>query len=257
MIQNTEIRFKNGMDKISAYYKAKAALGMLQSTRLTLESTIAEKRIVLNTLMSRNRNIVFDIDTTYEIKDFSATVFDSSGSIGTRSDIKAIEKDLQVTSLQQIAERAKLKPEFGIEYNHMFGLGGLPMQFSLLGTMKLPMVKWSAKATKASIESLKWKAEAYKQQKEMLINDASGMAYGINNEIGLKKQQLQLFEDNIIPALKKNYQSMQLGYEQNTEQLFTLYDAWETLNMTQIDYLDQLQQLLLMQVELERILEVK
>ena len=50
---------------------------------------------------------------------------------------------------------------------------------------------------------------------------------------------------------------MQLGYEQNTEQLFTLYDAWETLNMTQIDYLDQLQQLLLMQVELERILEVK
>jgi hypothetical protein len=50
---------------------------------------------------------------------------------------------------------------------------------------------------------------------------------------------------------------MQLGYEQNTEELFTLYDAWETLNMTQLEYLDQLQQLLLMQVELERILEIK
>jgi hypothetical protein len=50
---------------------------------------------------------------------------------------------------------------------------------------------------------------------------------------------------------------MQLGYEQNTEELFELYDAWETLNMTQLQYLDQLQQLLLMQVELERILEIK
>ncbi len=50
---------------------------------------------------------------------------------------------------------------------------------------------------------------------------------------------------------------MQLGYEQNTEELFTLFDAWETLNMTQLEYLDQLQELMLMQVELERILEIK
>jgi hypothetical protein len=50
---------------------------------------------------------------------------------------------------------------------------------------------------------------------------------------------------------------MQLAYEQNTEELFNLYDAWETLNNTQLDYWDQVQQLLLMQVELERILEIK
>jgi hypothetical protein len=29
---------------------------------------------------------------------------------------------------------------------------------------------------------------------------------------------------------------MQLGYEQNTEELFMLYDAWEKLNMTQLEY---------------------
>ena len=50
---------------------------------------------------------------------------------------------------------------------------------------------------------------------------------------------------------------MQLSYEQNTEELFTLYDAWESSYKTQLEYLDQLQQLLLMQVELERILEIK
>ena len=72
-----------------------------------------------------------------------------------------------------------------------------------------------------------------------------------------KKNKSELFEDNILPALRKNFQTMQLAYEQNTEELFTLYDAWETLNMTQLEYLDQLQQLLLMQVEMERIMEIK
>ena len=36
-----------------------------------------------------------------------------------------------------------------------------------------------------------------------------------------------------------------------------LFDARETLNMTQVEYLDQLQQLLTLQVELERILEIR
>ena len=50
---------------------------------------------------------------------------------------------------------------------------------------------------------------------------------------------------------------MQLAYEQNTEELFQLFDAWEALNMTQMDYYDQLQQALQMQAELMRIMEVK
>jgi hypothetical protein len=66
-----------------------------------------------------------------------------------------------------------------------------------------------------------------------------------------------VYENNIIPALQKNFQTMQLGYQNNTEQMFELYDAWEALNMTQLQYLDQLQQLLVMQAELEKILEVK
>jgi hypothetical protein len=50
---------------------------------------------------------------------------------------------------------------------------------------------------------------------------------------------------------------MQLGYEQNTEELFMLYDAWETLNMTQLEYLELLNQVLKAQVSLERIMEKK
>ena len=79
----------------------------------------------------------------------------------------------------------------------------------------------------------------------------------MKTEIDVKKKQVSLYENNIIPALRRNYQTMQLGYEQNTEELFMLYDAWETLNMTQLEYLDQLQQLLVMQTELERVLQIK
>ena len=130
------------------------------------------------------------------------------------------------------------------------------MQYSLMGMVKLPIGR-STRASRANIESLKWKAESLNQQKQGLINEAAGMAEGMLNEIASRKKQIELYENNIIPALRKNFQTMQIAYQNNTEELFELYDAWETLNMTQLQYLDQLQQLLVMQAELERILEIK
>ena len=91
----------------------------------------------------------------------------------------------------------------------------------------------------------------------MIINEATGMAYSMLAEIQTKQKQIRLYENNIIPALTNNYKTMQLGYEQNTEELFMLFDAWETLYMTRLNYLDQLKELLLMQTEVERILEIK
>jgi outer membrane protein, heavy metal efflux system len=257
MIKNAELRYKNNLGKIGGYYKAKASLANIQSQRIMLENLLTQKRIALNTLMSRDKNIIFDIDTTYEIKPYAASEFDSTDFINSRSDIKAIERDIQLANLQQDLERAKLKPTFGVRFDHMFGFGGLPMQYSLMGMIKLPMVNWSSRASKANVESLKWKTESLKLQKQTIINEASGMAYGFKNDILSKQKQIKLFEENIIPALRRNLQTMQLGYENNTEELFTLYDAWQTLNMSQLEYLDQLQQLLLMQVELEKILETK
>ena len=83
------------------------------------------------------------------------------------------------------------------------------------------------------------------------------MATGMKYEIQARQKQIRLYEDNIIPALKRNFQTMQIAYQNNTEELFELYDAWETLNMTQVEYLDQVQQLLSLQVELERILQIR
>jgi outer membrane protein TolC len=257
MIKNAELRYKNNLGKISAYYKAKAALGNIESMRIMLENELNQRRISLNTLMSKDKSMLFDIDTTYSLKDYSSVAFDSTTFINARSDIKAIDRDIQVTGLQQELEKTKVKPEFGVRFDHMFGFGGLPMQYSLMGMVKLPMAKWSSKSSKANVISLQWRIESLNDQKQSLINEASGMATGMLSEIQSRQKQIRLYEDNIIPALRKNFQTMQLAYENNTEELFELYDAWETLNMTQLQYLDQLQQLLLMQTELERVLEIK
>jgi outer membrane protein TolC len=256
MIKNAEIRYKNGLEKISAYYKAKAALGNLQNMRLMFENDIREKRIRMNALMGRNALIHFDIDTTYKLSDYSNLVFDSTLFYSNRSDLKAVDKEINLTWLKQETERQSLKPQFGIRYEHMFGFGGLPMQYSLMGMMRVPL-KNSSRMNKANIESLKWKANALQSQKQMMLNEYSGMAYAMRNEFALKKRQLKLYDENIIPALRNNYKTMQLGYEQNTEELFMLYDVWETLYMTQQEYISLLGQALQLQVTLERLIEKK
>ena len=257
MIKNAEVRYKNGLEKISAYYKAKAALGKVKNMQLMYANDTREKRIRINALMGRNALTNFDVDTSYQLKNYSLLVFDSTLFNTNRSDLKGIDKDITITLLKQETERQSLQPQFGVRYEHMFGFGGLPMQFSLMGMLKLPLTKWSSKMNKANIESLKWKANALQSQKEMMVNEYSGMAYSMQNELALKQQQIKLYDENIIPALKNNYKTTQLGYEQNTEELFMLYDAWESLYMTQLEYAELLNQSLKLQVSIDRLIETK
>jgi outer membrane protein TolC len=257
IISNAESRYKNGLGKVSAYYKAKAAQGNLANTRIMLQNDALQKRIALNTLMSREKLKEFSVDTSYTIKEYANSVFDSTLFYSSRSDIQAIDKNIQLTYLKQDVEKQSLNPQFGVQFAHMFGFGGFPEQFTLMGSVKIPFAKWSSRESKANVESLKWKAISLEKQKESMANEYAGITYGLLQDIAAKKKQLLLFENDILPALRKNYQSMLLSYEQNTEELFSLYDGWEALNNTQLEYLDQVGQLLVLQVKLEKILEIK
>ena len=57
--------------------------------------------------------------------------------------------------------------------------------------------------------------------------------------------------------MKRNYETALLAYEQNTEELFMVLDAWQNLKLVQLGYIDQLQGLLLLQVEYEKQMEIK
>ncbi|MGN6801384.1 MAG: TolC family protein [Ginsengibacter sp.] len=255
MIESAELRYKNNLGKLNAYYKAKAALGKIEDQKLALENERKQDQIRLNTLMNREKGFQFTVDTNYTIKNYGPV--DSNYFIAARSDIKAVEKGLQTKRLELDLEKAKQLPQFGISYNNMAGFGRSPWLFSLMATVKIPLAPWSAGRYKAKVEAIRWQEESYKAERESILNEATGAAENLMASINTKKKQLQLFEENIIPALQKNYKVMQLSYEQNTGELFELLDAWETLNMTQLDYLDQLQQLLQLQVKMDEILESK
>ena len=256
MIKSMEIRYQYNMDKLPTYYKAKSQYSILQNMILMLKNDISQKRIMLNTLMARDKNTAFEIEETYEIKDFNSVISDTTSLSKNRSDVQAIEKTMEINQLKIAAEKTKLLPEFGIKYDHMFAFGTQPQQFSLLGMVTIPM-PWSTKMNKANINSFKIKNESLNWQKQMILNEAAGMISGMNTELTSLKKQYEIAQKSIIPALRKNYETAILAWQNNTGDLFVTLDAWEALNMAQIDALDKLQSILAAQVEIEKQLETK
>ena len=256
MIKSMEIRYQYNMDKLPSYYKAKSQLATLQSMIVMLENDVSQRKYMLNTLMARNKNEELEIDSNYEIKDFNLFETDLSSYINNRSDIKAIDKTKDINKLKTEVERVATRPEFGVKYDHMFAFGNQPQQFSVLGMITIPM-SWSTKMNKANIESYRIKNESLDWQKQMIANEASGMIKGMNAEFLNLKKQYQITQDNIIPALKRNYDTAILAWQNNTGDLFIALEAWEAMNMTQIDALDKLKSILVAQVEIEKQLETK
>jgi hypothetical protein len=55
----------------------------------------------------------------------------------------------------------------------------------------------------------------------------------------------------------KNYDTSIIAWQNNNGDLFVVLDAWEALNMAQIEKLDKLQAILSTQVAIEKQLETK
>jgi len=256
MIKSMEIRYQYNMDKLPTYYKAKSQYSALESEIIMLKNNITQKKIIINTLMARDKNTAFEIDENYDVKDFNLAILDTTSLSKNRSDVKAIEKTMEINQLKIAAEKSKLLPEFGIKYDHMFAFGEQPKQFSLMGMITIPM-PWSTKMNKANINSFQIKNESLNWQKQMILNEAAGMISGMNTELNNLKKQYEIAQKSIIPALKRNYDTAVLAWQNNTGDLFATLDAWEALNMAQIDALDKLQSILAAQVEIEKQLETK
>ena len=256
MIKSMEIRYQYNMDKLPSYYKAKSQYATLQSEIIMLENDISQRKYMLNTLMARNKSEALEIDSNYQIKDFNFFETDLSSIINNRSDIKAIDKTKTINDLKIELQKAETLPEFGVKYDHMFAFGNQPQQFSLMGMITIP-VPWSTKMNKANIESFKLKNESLEWQKQMIANEADGMIKGMNSEFLNLTKQYKIANESIIPALKKNYDTAVIAWQNNTGDLFVVLEAWEALNMTQIETLNKLKSILTTQVEIEKQLESK
>jgi outer membrane protein TolC len=74
MIRNAEIRYKNGLSKISAYYKAKAEV----QKWLMYENDLRVNRIRLNAPMGRDAFAPLEIEPEYNLNDYSRDFWSGS-----------------------------------------------------------------------------------------------------------------------------------------------------------------------------------
>ena len=255
MIKSSEIGYTYNQNLLNRIYKAKSELFNLQNMEIVNENDIKQKNIVLNTIMSISKDMTYDIDTNYTVANYDLMSVDTITLQQNRSDIKNIDESIKLYTLKRTVELSKKKPDFGVQYAHMNGLGMMPNQFTLMGMVTIPIVPWATRGYKANMEGIKYETQALNRRKEAIINNALGNLRKIKTEISNKKRQLLMYEKNIIPALEKNFSASLVSFEHMKEDMFMTIDAWVALKMAKLEYLDILGDLLKMQAEYERQIE--
>jgi cobalt-zinc-cadmium efflux system outer membrane protein len=252
MLKDANIRLTYGKEKLSNIYKAKADLYELDNTREQLNNEITQKNIMLNTLMNRDKQTAFMVDTNVVMRDYESVVTDASALEAARSDVKVLNRNIELQQLNAKMEYSKRKPDFGIQAGHMLSYGGMSNQYVLMGSITIPIVPWASKEYKANLKGIQYEVEELKQKKFDVMNQAEGQLASLKTDMSSKKRQFKNYQQNIIPALQNTYKTSLLAYEQNTGDLPSVLDGIKGLQTARLDALERLQEILQLQVAYER-----
>jgi outer membrane protein TolC len=257
LIKLAEARYPYNQATLPSIYDAKARLEMHLNDHRQADALAAQNQIMLNTLMNRPRSEAFAVDTTVLLtaSTLALAPADTAALAGRRSDIRSLDRALTTVRLSQNLEASRRLPDFGVQFDHMPFLGAGANQFTLMGSVSLPLVPWAAREYRANTAALGFEAQALRKQREDVLNEASGRLASLQTDLTLRREQTRAFERRILPALRRSYQATMLAYEQNTGQLFQVLEAWTTLKRTRLEYLDNLQQQLTQQIAYEKELE--
>ncbi len=256
MLRLARIRYPYGQAQLSSIYKAEGRLYEVQNMLVMTQAEIEQKNIMLNTLMNLPRENRFRIDTT--VREFiqPPVIADTAQLTANRSDIRQINQTIRSMELNTQLERVQLRPDFRLRFDHMQPFGTMmPAQFTLMGMVSIPIAPWSARMYRANVQGMNAEIRAMEWERQSILNEAQGMLSGMGAEIRSKQVQLDNYRNKILPALQRNYNAVMLAYEENNAQLPAVVDAWETLNMARMQYLDNLQDWYLMIVTYEKELE--
>ncbi|HEX5625828.1 MAG TPA: TolC family protein [Saprospiraceae bacterium] len=256
LIESAEQRFQYNREKLGSVYKAQTELADLERMQAMYAGEIRQQRAMLNALMQRDPATSFEIDTIGWRLPQLPPLADTS-RIAERSDFKVIEQSLRIARLEQEWHRSKLRPEYGLRYDHMFAFGETPWQFTLMGMVTVPIAPWSNKDVKARIHGIDYRIEAFEWQKADFVNQIRGNLADRLLMMQTLQEQIDRYERDIIHNQRKRFQSTLLAWEQNTDELFMALDAWLELKMSRLSQLDLLQQLLLARTDYEKELETR
>ncbi|GAA3963009.1 TolC family protein [Mucilaginibacter dorajii] len=252
MLKDANIRLTYGKEKLNNIYKAKADLFELDNTREQLNNEISQKNVMLNTLMNRDKQTAFTVDTTIVLNNYESTPTDTATLANARSDIKSLNRNIELQQLNARVEYSKRKPDFGIQAAHMVSYGGYANQYILMASVTIPIVPWASNEYKANLKGIRYEIEELQQRKMDVLNQAQGQLAGIKTDIASKKKQISNYQQNIIPALQNSYKTALLAYDQNTGDLPTVLIVIKDLQTSRMNAFDRLQELLTLQVAYER-----
>lgn len=256
MLKLARIRYPYNQGSLGNIYKAEGRLNEVQNMKLMTRSDIEGNSYRLKALMNINAmdSIAIDTSTVVDFKP-NQIVTDTTALGDQRSDIKQLDQTIEVMRLNQQLQRAQAKPEFKIRFDHMQPIGNMPTMFTAMAMVSIPIAPWSSKMYKAEVKGMQYDIEAMKKGREAILIETRGMLTGMASQLTRMKQQLENYKTKIIPALNKNYQTVMLAYEENREQLPIVIDAWEALNMAQMEYLNKMEEYYKMIVSYEKELE--
>ena len=252
MLKDANIRLTYGKEKLSNIYKAKAELFELDNVSEQLQNEVSQNNIMLNTLMNTDKQTAFTVDTIIDVKNYENNVTDTSMLVATRSDIKGVNRSIELQQLNTQIEYSKRKPDFGIQAAHMFSYGGMANQYVLMASVTIPIVPWASKEYKANLKGIQYEVQELQQKKLDMLNQAEGQLTGLRTGMNSKTRQINNYQQNIIPALQNSYKTSLQAYDQNAGDLPSVLNAIKDLQMARMAALDRLQELLLLQVAYEK-----
>jgi outer membrane protein TolC len=257
LIKTAKDKYAYNQADLGTIFKAEGSLSELTNMEKMMFAQIAESNIGLNTLMNRDLGTPFQIDSLITPVNYSG---DYQIPITTteiwRNDILSMQNRIQTMKLNQRWMASGSKPDFGIQFSHgqMFGM---PNQFSIMGMMTIPIVPWSSKMYKTEVKSMGFEIDAMEKEKSTMQLMANQMIREKISMLRYENEQLNNYDENVVPSYQRNMEATLLAYRQNTGNFFVLLDAWNMLLMKKMERIDKLGQALTIQAEYEYQKEIK
>ena len=240
MLKLARIRYPYNQGSLGNIYKAEGRLSEVQNMRLMTISQIENNESRLQSLMNMRSADSIRVDTTTNVYfNLQQLAADTTSLNEHRSDVRQIDLNIESMQLNQLAQRSLAKPDFRLRFDHMQPIGNMPTQFTAMAMISIPIAPWSSRMYRSEIKGMQYDIEAMKSGRRAILLETKGMLTGMGRQILRMQQQLENYKSKIIPALRKNYQTLMLAYEENREQLPLVIDGWEALNMAQLDYLEK------------------
>ena len=256
MLKISRIRYPYNQGSLGNIYKAEGRFHEVKNMQTMTLGEIDEKQFRLKSLMNLPLDAQIKVDTSTRVAyEPNQLIYDTASLGQQRSDVRQINKTIDVMRFNQQLQRSQAKPDFRIRFDHMQPLGNMPTQFTAMAMVSIPIAPWSSKMYISEVKGMQYDIEAMKRGREAILIEARGMLAGMAAKLARMKEQLNNYETKIIPAFRKNYETVMLAYEENREQLPVVIIAWEALNMAQMQYVEKLDEYYNMIVSYEKELE--